>query len=238
MAEIHNALSESSTTSRLSDKNRETEKPQPQLPCDAQSNVIASSTSLASLERALHDVPSELRVLNLASVKDHKDDETTADVFYKNISTVAALGASITFALIVSDIADPRSISRHGRFDLSTVRILIAVAWMLFMIALSLSFSAGQSVKRDGSERTPTRSERKRRRQKDKMLWAGVYVLEWAAVTCLSLVVAAYVEVVGYLMVGLVCLVVVALVLKLLWSRRDLDIPIVSFPTSLTRDEY
>jgi hypothetical protein len=51
------------------------------------------------------------------------------------------------------------------------------------------------------------------------MLWAGVYVLELAAVTCLSLVVAAYVEVVGYLMVGLVCLVVVALVLKLLWGQ-------------------
>jgi hypothetical protein len=118
--------------------------------------VIASSASLASLERALHDVARELRELNLASTKDekgHKDDETTADVFYKNISTVAALGASITFALIVSDIADPRSISRHVRFDLSTVRILIAVAWMLFMIALSLSFSIGQSVKRDGSER-------------------------------------------------------------------------------------
>jgi len=133
--------------------------------------VIASSASLASLERALHDVAREFRELNLASTKDekgNKDDETTADVFYKNIGTVAALGASITFALIVSDIADPRGIFRHVRFDLSTVRILIAVAWMLFMIALSLSFSIGQSVKRDGSEKTPTEFERKWMRQKER----------------------------------------------------------------------
>lgn len=201
------------------------EKPQVQLPSNSsQPNVTVSSASFESLERALRDVATELRKLNLPATKHHKDSETTADgdVFYKNIGTVAALGASITFALIVSNIADPRTVSRHGKFDLSTVRILLAVSWMLFMVVLSLSFSIGQSVMRDSGEKRLSISERRMRRRINGVLSTGLYVLQLTAITCLSLVVAAYVEVVGYVMVALVFVVVAAILLRLL-GKKSLD---------------
>ncbi|KAE9366616.1 hypothetical protein N431DRAFT_562003 [Stipitochalara longipes BDJ] len=214
MSEAHNARSGSGAGSNGSQE-KPAKKAQPRPADDPQDNITVSSTSLASLESALRDVASELRKRNPPATKESKD----SDVFYKNIGTVAALGASITFALIVSDIADPHAVSRHGRFDLSTVRILLAVAWMLFMVVLSLSFSIGQKVKHDSSEKGLYKWEKKRRERKNKILSTGVYVLELAAVTCLSLVVAAYVEVVGYIMVALVFLVVVALVLRFLGDR-------------------
>ncbi|KAH8779488.1 hypothetical protein F5882DRAFT_148806 [Hyaloscypha sp. PMI_1271] len=182
---------------------------------------------LAALENALQNLASELRKANAPQSQKCSncgckggESGSDADFFYKNIGTVAALGASITFALIISDIKDPHEISQHGRFDLSTVRILLAVSWMLFMIVLSLSFSLAQKFKHESAE------EDEEKKDGPTGLATVVYVLELGAVMCLSLVVAAYVEIVGYIMVALVSIVVVALALKvtaLRWLDKWFD---------------
>ncbi|KAL6249299.1 hypothetical protein RBB50_004362 [Rhinocladiella similis] len=145
-------------------------------------------------------------VTELQSIK-AKTGKTNWDSFHKNIGIVASLGASITFALIVTDIKDPRPISRHGWIDLSTVRILLATSWILFMAVLSLSFSVAQNFKRDNT---------------GAMLSYLVYLLELAAVMCLAFVVAAYVEVIGYIGMALVSIVVLVIVANEL-ARVHLD---------------
>ncbi|KIW24530.1 hypothetical protein, variant [Cladophialophora immunda] len=137
-------------------------------------------------------------VAELRQIKD-KTGESDWDFFFKNIGTVASLGASITFALIVTDIKDPRLVSRHGWIDLSTVRIMLATSWILFMAVLSLSFSFGQRLKNHNSGSMP---------------FLTVYILELAAVMCLSFVVAAYVEVVGYVGIALVSIAVMLVLVE------------------------
>jgi hypothetical protein len=109
-----------------------------------------------------------------------------SDEFYKNIGTMSALGSSITFGLIISNIANPKVISQHGRFDLSTIRILLAVSWLLFIVVLNLSFSFAQNM---------PRYSRAWQIRASKIL----YFLVIAAVMCLALVVVGYVEVIGYI---------------------------------------
>jgi hypothetical protein len=112
---------------------------------------------------------------------------------------VATLGSSITFALIVTDIKDPKEVSRHGRFDLSSVRILLAVSWLLFMIALNFSFSFAQAMPQ--------------KRTSVQILGSKfVYVISIAAVLMLALVVSAYVEVVGYVGIGLASYIAIVVV--------------------------
>lgn len=126
---------------------------------------------------------------------------TRSDAFYRNIGTVAVLGSSISFALIVTQIADPKTISQHGKFDLSTTRILLAISWVLFMVVLNFSFSFGQTM--PGYSRGV------------QTFWSKiVYLVELAAVIFLSLVVAAYVEVVGYVAVGLASTIAICVVLE------------------------
>lgn len=126
---------------------------------------------------------------------------TTSDKFYQNIGQVAVLGSSITFALIVTDIKDPELVSPHGKFDLSTVRIFLAVSWLLYMVALNFSFSFAQFM--PGQDRA-------RRILASKF----VYFLDIIASLLLALVVAAYVGVVGYVGIGLTSYVAIVVILS------------------------
>lgn len=126
----------------------------------------------------------------------------TSDFFYKNIQTVAVLGASITFTILAVQIEDPNKISAHGKFDLSTVRILIAVAWLLYMISLNTSFILRQQ---SPGMRPP-----------NALIASDIaYLLIVAPVLCTALVVSAYVEVVGYIGIGLASWVAIGLIIKL-----------------------
>jgi hypothetical protein len=128
------------------------------------------------------------------------EQATCSDTFYKNIGAVATLGSSISFALIVTDIADPKGISQHGKFDLSAVRIMLAISWLLFMVALNFSFGYAQTMPSQEPEIRVAAS---------KIL----YFLDILAVIFLSLVVSAYVEVVGYVGIGLASFVAVLLLI-------------------------
>ncbi|KFZ24390.1 hypothetical protein V502_01147 [Pseudogymnoascus sp. VKM F-4520 (FW-2644)] len=121
--------------------------------------------------------------------------------FFKNIGAVATLGAGLSFSLIVSDINDPHEISHKSKFDLSTVRIILAATWLLFMSALALSFSLPQTWQ-------------SRSRRVKLLLWKSLYLLDIAAVICLSLVIAAYVEIVGYVGIALASLYAIVVIIS------------------------
>ncbi|KAJ5677360.1 uncharacterized protein N7477_002993 [Penicillium maclennaniae] len=103
--------------------------------------------------------------------------------FFKNMGAVATLGASVTFVLIAVELQDPLSVSRTHYFTTSTVHIFLSISWLLFMITLGCSFFLG---------------------------WMGsnhaavvMYILILSAIFFSSLVVAAYVEWVGFFAVAL-----------------------------------
>lgn len=134
--------------------------------------------------------------------------------FFKNIGAVATLGASISFALIPSSLQDPKELSRDAIFSLKTVRLLLSISWLLFMVTLSLSFSFAQRLA-DSSEVVRVLASQ------------TVYLLDVAAVLCLALIVAAYVEAVGYLMVALITVVAVFVILETFASK----LPTIAFVT-------
>jgi hypothetical protein len=109
--------------------------------------------------------------------------------------------------LIVSQLQDPAQVSPRTHFDLSTVRVLIATSWLLFRVALVLPFCfAGDVDDRILSDL-----------KKDHVgSVALLYVLVGGAFICLSLVVAAYVDVVGFLMMRLISAIAVTFVLMVL----------------------
>lgn len=141
-----------------------------------------------------HLVDSLVAALKTQSKKSQQ--RHASDNFYRNVGTIAGFGLSITFGLIVTGIADPKEISQHGRLDSSTTRILLAVSWLLFMVVLNLSFSLAQKMPRQS-------------RGCQICVSKIMYLLATAPVICLSLVVASYVEVVGY--VGIAFASVVAI---------------------------
>lgn len=149
------------------------------------------------------------------------------DRFFQNTGTVATFGASITFALIVSQLQDPVGVSQKQFFDLSTVRILIAVSWFLFTILLGLSFLLNGWVQYKW-----LRKEKELRRHLVFEDYAPLLILVYAimigAFICLSLVVAAYVDAVGFLATALVSLLGVTVVLLALFGRK-LEGPLVVF---------
>ena len=99
------------------------------------------------------------------------------------ISSVSTLGASVTFILIAVDLKDPAEISKTHYFDLSTVRIFLAVSWLLFMIALGFSFFLAGIIK--------DREENTMWGRLDAVASGSLYVLVLSAVLFMGLVVAA-----------------------------------------------
>lgn len=121
---------------------------------------------------------------------------TNLETFFQNIGAISTLGLGITFALIVSQLQDPEQIAQGYHFKLSTVRILIATSWLLFTVALVLGIYLGGAVKSSSSPES----------QKGQRTLAVIllYPLIGGAFICLSLAVAAYVDIVGFLILGLV----------------------------------
>lgn len=111
------------------------------------------------------------------------------DTFIQNLGAIATLGSSITFSLIVSQLQEPKTF-----FDISEVRLLIAVAWLLFTVLLICTFPLSDFIRK-----RPAKELGVRRR----CLFAAMFLLLSGAAACLSLTVVAYVEIVGWVGFGL-----------------------------------
>ncbi|KAK3339721.1 hypothetical protein B0T25DRAFT_362257 [Lasiosphaeria hispida] len=71
------------------------------------------------------------------------------DGYYNAIIGTAALGGQITFTVIVTDILDPRALRSRDPaanpadvFSVETIRLLIALSWLLFVATLGLAITA------------------------------------------------------------------------------------------------
>jgi MFS family permease len=121
--------------------------------------------------------------------------------FISFIVGVSIFGAS-TFAIIAGQIQDPRQLSPTARFDMQTVRIFLALAWLYFIIALGVAgFSS--SILTLKQEKHSVLTEDWHRRWKKFSLAASIFLqsLVIGAFWFLSLALIAYVEVVGWIAV-------------------------------------
>ena len=116
--------------------------------------------------------------------RDGGTSENDMTDFFKNMGAVATLGASITFVLIAVELQDPLQVSRTHYFTISTVRIFLSISWLLFMLTLGCSFWLSTMGSND-------------------FIGYIMYILILTAILFSSLVVAAYVEWVGFLAVAL-----------------------------------
>jgi hypothetical protein len=115
--------------------------------------------------------------------------------FYKNIGAIATLGASITFLLIPVPLQPTMDVSKRHFFDDSQVRVFLTIAWLLFMIVIGLSiFFAGIVKDRQDIDMWDS---------VDSLATAVPYLFLFSAIMFLGLVIVAYVEVVGFITVGL-----------------------------------
>ncbi len=95
------------------------------------------------VQAGLNNVPESVQNLIKGAIRDA--DETAPalkwwDAFITHTIMVSIFGGSITFTVIVQQIQDPAELHEEGtRFSSKTVRIFLSVAWLLFVTALAIT---------------------------------------------------------------------------------------------------
>ena len=160
--------------------------------------------------------------------------------FFASMIAIATIGASITFTVIVSELEDPKSVSRLKIVDESTVRILLATSWLLFVLVLAaggllasqLALNRTEAVKGlsrlyksepDPAKRSNDRAVQNSWRYKEGLASSVMCALTIAAFMCLSLAVAAYVEVVDFISFGFTAVFAIGVIVFVVHNLPLLD---------------
>jgi hypothetical protein len=61
------------------------------------------------------------------------------DGYLKGLIGISVFGGQITFTVVVSDIADPADGGKTPTFSKETVRLLVGISWLLFMVLIGTS---------------------------------------------------------------------------------------------------
>mgnify|MGYP004503243875 CR=1 FL=1 len=144
-----------------------------------------------------------------------KDPKSSADTgsletiksfegFLSFVLSLSIFGAS-TFAIIVSEIANPSEVSPNARFTRETVRSFLGIAWLLFIVALGI-VAVSMSLLAYKREHPTAGFEGFWEQRWDRLgLVASslIQVSVIAAFLFLSLVLVAYTEAVGWVAVAL-----------------------------------
>jgi heme/copper-type cytochrome/quinol oxidase subunit 2 len=124
--------------------------------------------------------------------------------FLSFVLSLSIFGAS-TFAIVVSEIANPNELSPSSRFTRETVRTFLGIAWLLFVVALGvvavsmslLAYKREQPVDRSGG------SQKLEWERLGLVASSLIQVLVVTAFLFLSLVLVAYAKAVGWVAVAL-----------------------------------
>ncbi|KAF3933178.1 hypothetical protein ABW19_dt0209584 [Dactylella cylindrospora] len=132
--------------------------------------------------------------------------------YLDTIALIAGLGSSITFSIIVSEIADPAALnlsssslglSSGAVFDLDQVRLIISLGWCVFTIAVGIAIFAKILFIDPVSQRNLEKNLKSSifQYQLGVVLFL-LNMLPTLAFTLISLAVTAYVPPVGWLATG------------------------------------
>jgi hypothetical protein len=127
------------------------------------------------------------------------------------IILIATFGAQITFAVILTEIADPatlHALNGHSPFDRETVRLFTAISWLLFMLTLGAAILS-KSLVSDARIMRYVQAEFVRGDKRYPLIGCAMsFLLDFlplVALLFLALAVVAYVPVIGYIGVGCLC---------------------------------
>ncbi|KAL2262883.1 hypothetical protein VTK26DRAFT_9147 [Humicola hyalothermophila] len=126
--------------------------------------------------------------------------------YLKAVIGIAVLGGQITFTVIVSDISEPKTTV----FARETVRLLIAISWLCFTVALGLGVFALLDSSYRGNNIGPLPLSNRFRYVWAHGVIAALNRLPMAAFFLLALAVAAYVPVVGWIAVASISFYIIA----------------------------
>ena len=143
--------------------------------------------------------------VNDSKLPNEKSIPETIKSFQEFLSFVLSLsifGAS-TFAIIVSEIANPNDISLNPRFSRQTVRNFLGIAWLLFVFALAI-VAASMTLLAYHQERSTTGLDSVWKKLERPGLVASsvIQISVIMAFLFLSLALVAYTEIVGWLAVA------------------------------------
>jgi len=123
--------------------------------------------------------------------------------FLSFVLSLSIFGAS-TFAVIVSQIANPSDLVANPRFTRETIRTLLSISWLLFVLALGI-VAVSMSLLASQREHAKAGLDSLWRRTWERLgLLASslIQLLVIAAFLFLSLVLVAYTEAVGWVAVA------------------------------------
>jgi hypothetical protein len=151
--------------------------------------------------------------------KDGEREVKFLENFYDAVIAIAAVGSSITFTVIPSDIADPTKIrgEKNLRFNKEQVRELVVVSWLLFVLALGCASFLACFLRwnRGTLERGLKGRESNWWRLYGFCTTALLQLLGVGAFLCLALVIWAYMEQAGIAAIALITVYGVTVVTSL-----------------------
>jgi uncharacterized protein YqgV (UPF0045/DUF77 family) len=199
--------------------------------CGIQGGINGAQTTIqnaieSGIQAGINNPTCRESVQNLIRGAIHDDDASALrwwDAFLSNAITVSIFGGSITFTVIVQQIQDPNEFRENGalsRYGRESVRCFLSVAWLLFVAALAVAsiITLLLTFKRRSVERALTVGEKS---------WIGwlfhifsgfLIAVLLGPFMVLSLAVAAYVEVVGW--IGCAVTSLTALVALYCWLNQ------------------
>jgi hypothetical protein len=144
-----------------------------------------------------------------------KDPKPSADIdtqetiksfegFLSFVLSLSIFGAS-TFAIVVSEIANPSEVSPDARFTRETVRSFLGIAWLLFIVALGI-VAVSMSLLAYKREHPTAGFESTRKQKWERLGLVASSLIQVSVITAflfLSLVLVAYTEAVGWVAVAL-----------------------------------
>ncbi|KAF2495909.1 hypothetical protein BU16DRAFT_526450 [Lophium mytilinum] len=161
------------------------------------------------------------RTMNMNNASTTEAVVKSFEGFLSFVIGLSIFGAS-TFAVIVSDIANPSTISENPQFTRKTVRTFLGIAWLFFILALGI-VALAMSLLAVQREHTKAGFDGPWRRTWERLgLLASSFIqlLVTVAFLFLSLVLVAYAEAVGWVAVAFTSATAVFTVLSLAvqWS--------------------
>lgn len=124
--------------------------------------------------------------------------------FLSFVLSLSIFGAS-TFAVVVSEIANPNDLSPSPRFSRETVRTFLGIAWLLFVFALAI-VAASMSILSYQQEHSKGGFHSLWRRSWERLGLIASSLIQIAVIGAflfLSLALVAYTEAVGWVAVAL-----------------------------------
>ncbi|KAI1452648.1 hypothetical protein F4805DRAFT_23242 [Annulohypoxylon moriforme] len=145
-------------------------------------------------------------------------------IFVGFLMPISIFGASV-FSIILGQMADPKDTSNTPILSLATVRILLALAWLSFVLViglggLSLGFLATHE---ESSQGTLTPIEKRKLKRLGFLVVVLLYGFTMSGFVFMAIALAAYVQIVAFAAIG--CMAIAIVIATVACFRQWQEVP-------------